>query len=523
MKASETKKDLVRLQAESDLESFIALVHPKRVLGNVHREIIQWWTRQEALSHQLLLMPRDHQKSALVAYRVAWEITRNPATRILYISSTSNLAVKQLKFIKDILTSDIYRYYWPEMVNKDESAREKWTEREISVDHPKRKSESVRDPTVFTAGLTTGIVGLHCDISVFDDVVVYDNAYNDEGRSKVLDQYSLLASIESADARQWVVGTRYHPKDLYATMMTISLEKYDLDGNLDRSIPLYELFERQVENKGDGSGEFVWPRQMRYDGQWFGFDQEILAKKRAAYQNKQQFRAQYYNDPNAETESAIPRGLFQYYEKALLKRAPEGHWTIKGRKLNVFAAIDFAFSKRKEADFTCIAVVGIDSERNYYVLEISRLKTNSIADYFKEILRLNQNWGFRRLRAEVSVAQGTIVNELKESYIRPYGMALSIEEFRPTRSDGVKEERILAILQPKYENGAIWHYRDGNCQLLEDELVLQNPPHDDIKDAFASAVEFAVAPTGATHKTYSSAFDLSNIVHPRFGGLGAGR
>ena len=46
---------------------------------------------------------------------------------ILYISSTANLAEKQLKAIKDILTCDIYSRYWPEMVNTDEGKRERWT------------------------------------------------------------------------------------------------------------------------------------------------------------------------------------------------------------------------------------------------------------------------------------------------------------------------------------------------------------------------------------------------------------
>jgi hypothetical protein len=66
----------------------------------------------------------------------------------------------------------LYSLYWPDMVEKEEAKREKWTEREISVDHPKRKEESIRDPSIFTAGLTSNIVGMHCDIAVLDDVVV---------------------------------------------------------------------------------------------------------------------------------------------------------------------------------------------------------------------------------------------------------------------------------------------------------------------------------------------------------------
>lgn len=178
------KADQLRQMALQDLAVFIKLIHPNRVLGNCHSELINWWTRSEAKTHQLALLPRDHQKSALMAYRVAWEITKNPAIRILYISSTSNLATKQLKFIKDILTSDVYRFYWPEMIHLEEAKREKWTTEEISVDHPLRKQEIVRDPTIFTAGLTTTIVGMHCDIAVLDDVVIDNNAYNAEDASK---------------------------------------------------------------------------------------------------------------------------------------------------------------------------------------------------------------------------------------------------------------------------------------------------------------------------------------------------
>src|SRR5882757_4802030 len=162
---------------EASLEEFIKLVHPRRWLANIHREVISWLTASNANTHQILLLPRDHMKSALAAYFCAWMITRDPSIRILYISSTSTLAIKQLKFIKDILTHPNYRMHWPEMVNEEEAKREQWTQREISVDHPKRRYDAIRDATIFTAGLTSNIVGLHCDLAILDDVVVQSNAY----------------------------------------------------------------------------------------------------------------------------------------------------------------------------------------------------------------------------------------------------------------------------------------------------------------------------------------------------------
>src|SRR5687768_17070905 len=109
-----TLEEKVKAAAEADLVTFIKLVAPHRVLGDVHLDLCKWWTRGKASSHQMVLLPRDHQKSAMIAYRTAWRITKDPSTTVLYISSTANLAEKQLKFIKDILTSDIYRRYWPD-------------------------------------------------------------------------------------------------------------------------------------------------------------------------------------------------------------------------------------------------------------------------------------------------------------------------------------------------------------------------------------------------------------------------
>jgi len=489
----------IRLAAESDLVTFIKLVSPEQVLGQCHEDVCNWWTRPDSKSHQLLLFPRDHGKSRLIAYRVAWELTKDPTLRVLYISATANLAEKQLGFIKGILTSEIYRRYWPDHVNADEGKRSRWTTSEIALDHPLRKKENVRDPSIFTGGLTTSLTGMHCDIAVLDDVVVYENAYTGEGRQKVKSQYSLLSSIEGANAKEWVVGTRYHPIDLYNDLMQMTEDQYDEEGNKVGEDNIYEVFERAVEDMGDGTGEFLWPRQQRRDGKFFGFDRQILAKKRGQYLDKSQFRAQYYNDPSDPDNVPVGTDKFQYYERKHLKQ-DNGFWFYRDKKLNVFAAVDFAFSLSKKADYTAIVVVGIDADNNIYVLDIDRFKTDRISDYFDHIFHLVSKWSFRKIRAEVSVAQQAIVRQLKE-LIKQHGLSLSVDEFRPNKHQGNKEERISAILEPRYDNLQIWHYRGGNIQTLEEELMSRNPPHDDIKDALASAVDMAVKHARQTNRT----------------------
>jgi hypothetical protein len=453
----------------------------------------------------------------MVAYRVAWHITKNPDCRILYVSATANLAEKQVKFIQDLLTSKIYSKYWPEMVNAEVGRREKWTTSEFSVDHPKRKEEGIRDPTVFTAGLTTSITGLHCDVAVLDDVVVLENAQTEEGRNKVKTQYSLLSSIEGADAIEWVVGTRYHPEDLYGHMAKMEFDRYNKDGEIIGSEMVYEFFERQVEDSGDGTGQFLWPRQMRWDGKWFGFDASILSKKRAQYLDQTQFRAQYYNDPNAGGNSGIDRKYFQYYDKAYL--AWNGsYWAFKGRRLNLMAAMDISYSMGKRADSSVIIVLGMDSDRNLYVLDIDRFTTDSIKEYYTRLLDMHTRWDFKKVVIETVAAQQAIVKELRESYLRPNGIMLSIIETKPNRHQGRKEDRLIATLEPVYSNMAVWHQRGGNWQILEDELIAAFPPHDDCKDALANAIEHIAAPSST--KSRELLHEQSNILyHPKFGGI----
>lgn len=504
--------DQIREAAEADLLTFIKLVAPHILFGAIHEELITWWARSEAKDNQLVLLPRGHMKSKLVAYRTAWHITKHPETTVLYVSATADLAEKQLYAIKQIIDSPIYRRYWSDMIHPEEGKREKWAVAEIAVDHPQRKLEGIRDATVKAVGLTSNTTGFHADVVVLDDIVVPGNAYTEEGREKVSAAYSQLASIENPGAVEWVVGTRYHPRDIYDTMINMKEVYYATDDEDETEHEVYELFQKVVET----DGEFLWAKRTRADGKTFGFDAKELARIKAKYIDQTQFFAQYYNDPNTTESARINKDNFQYFDKSVLNNR-EGDWYIRDRKLNIYAAIDFAFSLRKQADYTALVIVGVDHQANYYILDIDRFKTEKIVDYYKHILHSWEKWGFRKIRAEITVAQQTIVKELKDSYLKPNGIPLSIDEFRPTRHLGDKAQRVGSILEPKYDNLQIWHYKGGNCQTLEEELVMVHPPHDDIKDALSNAIAISLVPKVRANQGLSLSKPLPT--HSRFGGI----
>ena len=494
----------IRKLAEADFITFVKLVAPYNVMGVCHEELCKFLTNPDLKPYRLVLYPRGHRKSFYAAMYACWRIVVDPSISIVYLSATSDLAESQLRTIKSTLDSPIVRRYWPELIQADEGRREKWTTTEICVDDPRRKAEGTRDSTVKAGGLTTNITGAHCDLIILDDMVVPKNN-TEEGRRQVMSQYSQLQSILNPGGMILAVGTRYHPKDIYDTMQTTVEEIYDDTGELIGKENQWDVLQKVVEE----NGEFLWNRQKRKDGKYYGFDFKELSRIKAGYVDKSQFYAQYYNDPNDEGHALITPDMFEYYNREHLY-SKAGVYYIKNRPLNVYAAIDFAFSLNNRADSSSIVVVGIDSDNNRYVLDIDRFKTDRIQEYYKHVIAIHNKYNLKKLRAEVTVAQQVIVTALKDK-LDENSTRLVIEDYRPQTK---KEERMLAVLKPLYEDHKIFHYRGGNCEILEEELKQVKPAHDDVKNALADAISIAVAPRQSHFQKHKDIKVLS-----RFGGI----
>lgn len=506
----------IRATAMEDLYFFARLVNPGYMYGDIHKDLFKWMQEyslygqvSEGSSNKLIMLPRAHLKSHMVATWAAWIITRHPEVTILYVSATAELAETQLYAIQNILGGTTYQRYFPEYINPQEGKRERWSQRKFSIDHERRKKEGIRDATVSTAGLTTNTTGWHADIIVADDLVVPENAYTVDGREGVMKKASQFTSIRNAGGFTMACGTRYHPADIYYTWKSQEFDVYNSEGDPLYREKVWDIKEYAVET----DGVFIWPKVMRPDGKFFGFDKQVLARIRAEYSDRTQFFAQYYNDPNDPGSNRINRNTFQYYDKKFLKQT-NGNWYFKNKKLNVYAAIDFAFSLSKRADSTAIVVIGIDGEGFIYVLDIDVFKTDKISDYFDRIARLHSVWEFKKFRAEVTVAQSIIVRDLKDK-MRAEGLPLSIDEYRPSKVEGSKEERMAATLEHRYENLSVWHFKGGYTDVLEEELIQARPAHDDIKNALADAIAISVKPKSSREISTNS-----NVVyHSRFGGV----
>ncbi len=139
----------LRDRALEDLYFFASLVNPGYMYGQIHRDLYRWMQNynlfgqeEDLTSNKLIMLPRAHLKSHMVATWCAWIVTRHPEITILYISATAELAETQLYAIQNILGSSQYMRYFPEYIHPQEGKREKWSVKKMSVDHAKRKGHS---------------------------------------------------------------------------------------------------------------------------------------------------------------------------------------------------------------------------------------------------------------------------------------------------------------------------------------------------------------------------------------------
>lgn len=514
------RQQQARQVLENDLFLFAKYINPQYVYGSIHEEVFRWLQEDGLNNHQLLLMPRGHLKSHCIAVWCVWKITKDPATSIVYLSAGEDLATLQIDAIKHMITGDRYRKLWPEMINKEEAKRARWTAWGFSVDHPKRKEAGTRDMTIIIKTVKSNFTGLHCEVMVLDDVVVPGNAYTEIGRREVKASVSQCASIKNPGAVTKAVGTVYHPKDIYSDFKGATVKSFNVETKeFDEETALWDIREYKVESTGDMTGDYLWPRtESPIDGKSYGFDIQTLAQIQAQYFSlgeQSQFYAQYYMEANDPTSETVSRDAFQFYNSKHLYRQG-GDWYFRNKRLSLFAAMDVAWTTKKGSDYTAIAVVGITCDWEVFVLALDRFKTQDYDVYFEHVIGLHNQWGFRRLHVETNAGGVLVAKEIKNR-LKQHGSTLYVEGKNAVGNEGKKEEKHAAVLIPRVKNGQIYFMEGGLTQVAIEEIVLPRPPHDDLKDVLTACLINAVPPPRQQDREEKR---TNNIVyHRRFGGM----
>jgi len=511
---------------EEDLWMFAKFCLPHFSFGDIHKEVFELIGSKDRIQDHpnvLALIPRDHLKSVMVAVYSCWRVARNPAYTILYISANEDLGKLQMSFIQNIFQSKEFRALWPDHFVPEMGRRNKWTGLALNTDHPLRVQRNIRDETIAVKTVKADKTGRHPDEIIYDDLVVPNNAYTELGRGEVRKGASEAVSLAKSNALMTAVGTVYHPKDQYAIWKDSVYMDYTDDGEYIGEKRLWYVIEHKVEDHGDGTGNYLWPRVWNPGlKEWFGWDIRSISKKKAEYISNgesAQFYAQYYMEANDPSSHRLRYDSFNYYNPKYLV-PKEGGWEYSGKKLTLgcfmdAATTDAASRNAKKNDYTALAVVGIDTEGFYYVLQLEQFQTDKRTVYYDKVIQLWKRWGFKRIDIELENAGRVIAEGMKEQCRRD-GYSLIVEG-KPAPRGVSKNERHASITIPRYEQGIVYHDKGGWTTELENQLVQERPASDDLLDVVTMAIDKLKQPY---RSHWAVGNDASNVIaaNTRFGG-----
>ncbi len=399
---------------------------------------------EHTLTHRyaISLGPRGWGKSTIcTALKAVYEIIRDRDVRILIASSSADRAQDMLTMIKLILENDRI----VEIFGRFKSTDKKWAEKSIIVHG---RSKVYKEPTVSTAGIGTGIASGHFDVILADDLCVEVNSGTKIQREKVKKWFAttLFPCIIDATTQFHVMGTRYHPDDLYGDL----LENPTFHALV---IPALNL-----------QGETNYPER---------FTTQDLLNQRITMQVGSAWDSQMMQDPSALSGDVFDRDFFKYVDEP----PSENFFTFTG--------VDLAIGQEDKHDKFAWVTIGVSTAdiRRVYVLDFFTARLSVFKQ--DEILLLN----YQRFKPLITGIESNHFQAAKSQRVKEAGKqaGLGINPHPiPTSKDKTSRAQMLAL---RYEAGDIIHLEHLRGSELESQL-LGFPTHQ-FKDLF-DALDIAV-------------------------------
>lgn len=401
------------------------------------------------------LWARWHYKSTSITFGgCIQEILHDPEITIGIFSGVRKSAQKFLGQIKDEFEgNDALKSYYPDVLwrNPRKEAPSWSVEGGITV---KRKGNP-KEASIEAHGLIDALpTGRHFRLMVYDDVIDYRNVTNPDQIKKATERVELSDNLGSGEkTRKWFIGTRYLFGDTYGQL-------------LDDGILKPRIYPATDDGTLNGKPVFMSPEA------W----EKIKKTQRSTV------AAQMLQNPIAGKENTFyTRWLKPYWVRPVL--------------MNVYILGDPSKGKSKTSDRTAIAVVGIDTAGNKYLLD-GYCHRMPLSERWQKLKELHRKWANQPGVQLLKVAWERYGLQSDEEYfeekMREDGVRFEILELNWTGDAGgeSKKNRVSRlepdfrhgnffvpgkVWHPAYQGTARWWVEDGG----EDEDNLENTARSD--------------------------------------------
>lgn len=329
----------------------------------------------------------------------------------------------------------------------------KWSEDDgITVQRKSNPKEATLEAWGVVDGQPTG---KHFLVLIYDDLVTKESVTSPDMIAKTTSSLELSFNLGSDGGHKRFIGTRYHFNDSYKTL-------------IDRGTVVPRVYKATEDGTVEGAPVLLSAERLREKRRDMG---------------PYTFACQMLQDPKADEAQGFREDWLKYWHQEPSKGTTK------------YLLVDAANDKKKGSDYTCAWVIGLGSDRNYYVLDVVRDRLN-LTERGKLVMRLHRKWRPHEVRYERYGMMGDIqfIEDLQERE----NYRFSITE---VAGQTPKNDRIRRLI-PLFEQGRVYlptHLHLTNYEGKTQDMVrtfideefkaFPVSAHDDMLDALARIAE----------------------------------
>jgi len=433
-------------------------------LQDFHLELIRTATRE---TRSLILFPAAHGKTTLISTLLPiWAFCKDPNIRIAIIGKNDSEAegimrVIQAELVQNQKLIDDFGPFKPDPDDRDKP----WALGAMSV---AKRTIRAKEPTiaVFGSGAKTTL-GHRTDWTICDDVVTNDNAATPTTREKLRAWFNLNVETgpERMDARLTVVGTLFHPEDLYHDIRELVNPE---TGEMIYAERCFAAIVDEEERITLWPERWPWKRLMMQKAKLGTLDFNKRYMNIAVDPSRMVFRDEYVKGGYIK-DIKYPGCIDRNYVVGDLSDA----W-------NVYTGFDPAVGRVSRSSKFCAHItlaVGSckDHERCYWVVDLERDQM-SLPQQVDLIIDKHQSYKAFKSVVEANSYQMGLWQAIKQK-MDERGIALKIDPHYTNRSNKPDPETGVQAMAPWFENGK-FHIPWGNpesqrkMKQLVDELIM---------------------------------------------------
>jgi predicted phage terminase large subunit-like protein len=329
--------------------------------------------REDANKYQIIVAPRESAKTTWALIFLLWYIAHNPWSSNMIISVSYQQAKQRLDFIaKTIKHNERFRRVFPHI---KPDTRKPWNATELSVYDSRLKygqwvnkraaRGDPKSPTFVAIGIkSSGIIGSRISgIMLMDDIMDGKNIATQELRDELERRINteLLPTLMK-DARLIHISTRWANDDIIQRQINTGMFEHSVT----RAFETDET--GSILRDMNGLPISYWPEQWPI---------KRLLQVKNVY-GSTIFKLMYLNIP-----TGLSGELFniEWLRQPLPEKLPNFKY--------VFISLDPAITKNTRSDETAIAVVGVDYEMKFYLLDLfhGKLHPQETAERFIRMWR----------------------------------------------------------------------------------------------------------------------------------------